>query len=217
MIPKTVHYCWFGQGEMSALSTRCIESWETQLTDFEIKRWDESNAPIEIPFVKDMLAKKKWAFASDYVRLYALYNEGGVYFDTDIEVVREFAPLLNDECFIGYESLGRVNTGVAGSIIGADYIKKCMLLMEERHNKNLEYWIAPEVATAVYEKNPELATAYPPHYFYPFNPYDSAVKTDILMYADIKPDTYAIHHWNHSWKMSFVERSIRLAKKVLGV
>lgn len=217
MIPKIVHYCWFGQSEMPALSKRCIESWKAKLPDFEIKRWDESNAPVEIPFVKDMLGKKKWAFASDYVRLYALYNEGGVYFDTDIEVVQEFTPLLDDECFIGYESLGRVNTGVAGSIVGAEYIKQCMLFMEERHNKNLDYWIAPEVASAVHNKNTKLATAYPPEYFYPFNPYDRTVDTDILMFADIKPETYAIHHWNHSWKMSFVERSIRFAKKVLGV
>lgn len=216
MIPKVIHYCWFGKGDIPPLSERCLESWRQKLPDFEVKRWDESNAPLDVPFVRDMLKQKKWAFASDYVRLYALFNEGGIYFDTDIEAVQDMSPILNTECFVGYESEGRVTTGVAGAEKGAQYIRMCMDLMETRHNKGLEYWIAPEIASSVFKAAPDLAVAYPAHYFYPFNPYDTSVATDILMFSDIKPDTYAIHHWNHAWKMGFLERVLRTVKKALG-
>jgi mannosyltransferase OCH1-like enzyme len=215
-IPKVVHYCWFGKGNMPALSQRCLESWREKLPGFEIKCWDESNAPADIPFVQDMLTQKKWAFASDYVRLYALYTEGGVYLDTDMEVVQDFTPLLGNECFVGYESAGRVTTGAMGAASGSKYVRECMELMSERHSNKQEYWIAPEVGSFIFDKHDSAVVAYPVHYFYPFNPYDTSVATDILMFADIKPDTYAIHHWNHAWKMGFLERVVRAVKKILG-
>lgn len=213
-IPKVVHYCWFGKGEMSALSKRCLESWSEKLPGFEIKCWDESNAPLDIQFVKDMLEQKKWAFASDYVRLYALFTEGGIYLDTDMEVVQDFSPLLDNECFIGYESIGRVNTGAMGAKSGSGYVKECMELMNKRHADKQEYWIAPEVATFVFNKLTEGVTAYPERYFYPFNPYDASTATDVLMFADVKFDTYAIHHWNHTWKLGFLERALRAFKRL---
>lgn len=216
-IPKVVHYCWFGKGEMSALSKRCLESWSEKLPGFEIKCWDESNAPLEIQFVKDMLEQKKWAFASDYVRLYALFTEGGIYLDTDMEVVQDFSPLLEDECFIGYEAPGRVNTGAMGAARGSEFVKACMDLMSERHARKKEYWIAPEIASSILGSFPALAIAYPEHYFYPFNPYDSNRSTSVLMLLDIKPDTYAIHHWSHSWNLDFTERLFKFLKRVMKI
>ncbi len=213
-IPKVLHYCWFGNGEMSPLIIRCLESWSERLPDFQIKRWDESNVPLDVPFVKDMLEKKKWAFVSDYVRLHALYSEGGIYLDTDMEVVQDFSPLLNNSCFIGYESADRVTTGAMGAVKGSQYVKKCMDVITERHAKQQEYWIAPEVAAYVFDTVNDSVVAHPSHYFYPFNPYDVSARTDVLMFSDIKSDTYAIHHWNHAWKLGFFERLLRFVKKI---
>jgi mannosyltransferase OCH1-like enzyme len=217
MIPKKLHYCWFGGGEIPELSKRCIESWNKHLSDFEIIRWDENNAPTHIPFVRDMLLQKKWAFASDYVRLHAIYEQGGIYLDTDMEVIRSFDELLeHDDCFLGYESKGRATTGAMGGVSSSKFVKRCMDLMEERHSNKKSYMITPEVATSVLKSNRDLAYIYPIHTFYPYNPYDENNSLSVLMYSDIRADTYAIHHWNHSWSMSFTEKLFRRLGKVLG-
>ncbi|MEY8198077.1 MAG: glycosyltransferase [Colwellia sp.] len=218
MIPKKVHYCWFGGGEMPVLSKRCIESWKLLMPDFELVRWDEGNAPTHIPFVQDMLKEKKWAFASDFVRLYAIHEQGGIYLDTDMEVVQNLAPLLDHgDCFVGFESEGRATTGAMGGISGSEFVKACMELMEHRHSHKLSYMITPEVATAVLSTHEGLAYVYPVHTFYPYNPYDESKEVSVLMYSDVKSDTYAIHHWNHAWSMSVWEKVVRLAKRVLKV
>ena len=94
MIPKIIHYCWFGESEKSALHIKCIESWKKYLPDYEIKEWNESNFDVNtVAYVKQAYDAKKYAFVSDYARLYALYNFGGIYFDLDVEV-KEFRLLF---------------------------------------------------------------------------------------------------------------------------
>lgn len=91
MIPKTIHYCWFGRGEKSAFIKKCIASWEKFLPDYTIKCWTEDDFDIDsVPFVKEAYEKKKWAFVTDYVRLHALNAEGGIYMDSDVEILRPF-------------------------------------------------------------------------------------------------------------------------------
>ena len=99
MIPKIIHYCWFGGKELPNLAEKCIASWKKQLPDYKIICWSEENFDIDnsVPYLKEAYSKKKFAFVSDYVRLYALYNYGGIYLDTDVEVIRDFSPLLNDK------------------------------------------------------------------------------------------------------------------------
>jgi len=217
MIPKTIHYCWFGGSELPELCKRCVSSWENNLADYEIKLWDESSLPSGVPFLSDMLKQKKWAFVSDYMRLYALYHEGGIYFDTDIEVISNFDDLLDCSCFLGEESNGRATTGVIAAEAGHPYIKACMDLMEERHRRNLEYLIAPEIACLGLKGYENEVVVYPPEYFYPYNPYDASKSTSVLMFSDITRHTKAIHHWNHGWKLGLVERVVRTLKKVLNV
>ena len=105
MIPKIVHYCWFGQGEMPELVRKCINSWNVWMPNWEYKLWTEDNFDISSApaYVQEAYAVKKYAFVSDYVRLWALEREGGLYLDTDVEVLRSFEPLLNDIAFIGLE------------------------------------------------------------------------------------------------------------------
>lgn len=95
MIPKIIHYCWFGGKEMPALLQLCIASWKKYLPDYQIKRWDETNFDFNMaPLCKEAYAAKKWAFVADYCRVYALYTEGGIYMDTDIMVLKSFDKFL---------------------------------------------------------------------------------------------------------------------------
>lgn len=105
MIPKIIHYCWFGRGEMPELVMQCIESWHTYMPDWEYRLWSEDNFDIASApaYVQEAYVAKKYAFVSDYVRLWALEQYGGLYLDTDVEVLKTFEPLMNDTAFIGLE------------------------------------------------------------------------------------------------------------------
>ena len=104
MIPRIIHYCWFGRGEMPQLAKDCIASWHKCMPDWEYKLWNEDNFDVsQIPYAKEAYEAKKYAFVSDYVRLWALYNEGGVYLDTDVEVFKSFDDLLFQSAFAGFE------------------------------------------------------------------------------------------------------------------
>ena len=105
MIPKIIHYCWFGRCQMPELVERCVASWHTHMPDWDFRLWSEDNFDVNIAprYVREAYAAKKYAFVSDYVRLWALEREGGIYLDTDVEVLRSFDPLLSDIAFIGLE------------------------------------------------------------------------------------------------------------------
>lgn len=104
MIPKTIHYCWFGKGKKPYLIRKCIESWRRVMPDYEIKEWNEDNFDINaIPFVHQAYQEKKWAFVADVCRFYACYNEGGIYLDTDVEVFQRLDRFLVYPFFAGTE------------------------------------------------------------------------------------------------------------------
>lgn len=104
MIPKIIHYCWFGRGEMPELALKCIASWHKFMPDWEYKLWNEDNFDVnQTSYTKEAYEAKKYAFVSDYVRLYALNKEGGVYFDVDFEVYKSFDDLLKCKAFAGFE------------------------------------------------------------------------------------------------------------------
>ena len=104
MIPKIIHYCWFGRNPLPEDAVKCIESWQKFLPDYEIRRWDESNFDIDSTvYTAEAYRKKRYAFVSDYVRFWALYNYGGIYFDTDVELIRPIDDIIERGCFMGYE------------------------------------------------------------------------------------------------------------------
>ena len=112
MIPKTIHYCWFGRGEMPQLAKDCIASWHEQMPDYEYRLWNEDNFDIEsVPYVKEAYEAKIYAFVSDYVRLWALCNEGGLYLDTDVKVFKPFDKLLQYKAFAGFEGSKHLPVG----------------------------------------------------------------------------------------------------------
>lgn len=112
MIPKTIHYCWFGKGKKNKLMKKCIASWSKYCPDYEIIEWNEDNFDVEkYPYAKYCLENKKWAFLSDFVRLKVVCEYGGIYLDTDVEVIRNLDELLKYEAFYGFENNSYVNTG----------------------------------------------------------------------------------------------------------
>ncbi len=130
MIPKIIHLCWFGGQEKPPLIKHCIESWKKYCPDYEIMEWNESNFDIELScdYVKEAYSERKWAFVSDFVRLRALYEYGGIYLDTDMELVKPLDPFLEDYGFLSFESRDTVCLGIIGTEKENPFIK--MLLDE---------------------------------------------------------------------------------------
>ena len=124
MIPKIIHYCWFGSNEKSEKIKKCIESWKKYLPDYEIKEWNENNFDIDShPFVKAAYKAKKWAYVSDYIRAYVIYKYGGIYLDTDILVLDNFDRFLNNRAFVGFENPQYPFTAVFGAEPGHPLVK----------------------------------------------------------------------------------------------
>ena len=117
MIPKIIHYCWFGRGEKPELALKCIESWKQWCPDYEIVEWNEDNFDISSnQYVKEAYEAKKYAFVSDYVRLYAMYTVGGIYMDTDVMVLKNLDEYLENKAFCGFEVATKINTGTLGCV-----------------------------------------------------------------------------------------------------
>lgn len=120
MIPKIIHYCWFGEREKPKLVKRCIESWRVHCPDYKLIEWNENNVDInEYPYLRWCFENKKWAYLSDFVRLLVVEKYGGIYLDTDVEIVKKFDYLLEYEAFYGYENSNYVATGLGfGAVKG---------------------------------------------------------------------------------------------------
>lgn len=104
MIPRVIHYCWFGRNPLPEVAQKCITSWKEYLPDYEIKEWNEDNFDVNaVQYVKDAYAAKKYAFVSDYARFWILYNYGGLYFDTDVEIIRPLDQVISNGPFMGCE------------------------------------------------------------------------------------------------------------------
>ena len=135
MIPKIIHYCWFGGNEKSALIKRCIESWQRFCPDYEIKEWGEStfdlaSAPV---YVREAYEAKKWAFVTDYVRLWAMHEYGGVYMDTDVEIVRPIDEFLCHRGFTGFEDDVHMVTGIMAAEKELPLMKSLLSYYDTRH------------------------------------------------------------------------------------
>lgn len=134
MIPRTVHYCWFGGTELPPLERSCMETWPSVLQHYEIRRWDESNSDLDaIPYMRQAYERGRFAFASDVMRMLVLYEHGGIYLDTDVELLGGFDTLLDCPAFAGFENRTNVGTAVIGAEPGNEVIGK-MLDYYRAHN-----------------------------------------------------------------------------------
>ncbi len=134
-IPPIIHYCWFGKGEKSPEILKCIASWKEHLPEYEIVEWNEEKFDIAsaVPYVKEAYENKKWAFVSDYVRLYALYIMGGIYLDTDVQVLKSFDPLRIHEAFLGFEAKDYLGTSMIAAVPGHWMVKEFLDSYAQRH------------------------------------------------------------------------------------
>lgn len=116
MIPKVIHYCWFGRNPLPPLAIKCIASWRKYFPDYEIKEWNEDNFDVNmIPYTQEAYEARKYAFVSDYARFYVLYHYGGLYFDTDVEVIRPMDDIIKRGAFMGCENKAEQDVGTTVS------------------------------------------------------------------------------------------------------
>ena len=211
MIPKTLHYCWFGPAQKPKSFLRCLESWKLHCPDFELKEWNEETAkPYFEKFAIDALRKKHYAFVADAVRLRVLEEHGGVYLDTDMLLVKPIDDLLKHGFFTAYEVAGRPAYGLFGAVAGHPIIKQMAgFYKTERYNQ-----FSPPVITHTFKDLVTEQTVsgkdriYQPEYFYPM----SYEQRDQDPLSFVGPNTYAVHLWDHSWKEATQESIPMLIK-----
>lgn len=205
MIPKIIHYIWLGGKDLPTIAKKCIASWQKYCPDYEIKRWDETNLDLDkYQFVKDAIASKKHAFASDVLRTEVLYQYGGIYFDIDVELLKPIDELLNHNCFMGFETSNLLNPGlVLGTIKNnPDLLNILDIYKNTKFDiNNLRNLTVCEIFTSYYEKfglvRKNSSQAIDNTYFYSseyFSPIDVVTNK-----KKITKNTYSIHWYNASW------------------
>ena len=173
---------------------------------YKLKKWNESNTPMDFKYIRESHEKGLWSLLSNFVRLYALYNEGGIYLDTDVEIVKNFNSLLSVNCFVGFQQEKKesiwINNAVIGSTSGHPFLEKCMELTLERLNKRRHYNRGPVIFTKILtemglkkyglQKVGDVKV-FPVEYFYPY-PWWAKFSSKC-----ITEHTFCIHHWQMSW------------------
>lgn len=206
-IPKKIHFCWMSGEEYPELIQKCINSWKEKLPDYDIKCWNTENFNVNIcRYTREAFQVKKYAFVSDYIRLYALYHEGGIYLDSDIEVLKSFDDLLENKAFTGFEkNNSRVAAWLFGSVKGNPIFKEFLAYYAERPfilpdgSYDLTPNPFPITETCVKhglvldgnKQQLDFITIYPKDYFCPYNR-----ATEEL---NITENTYTIHYFNGAW------------------
>lgn len=208
MIPKIIHYCWFGGNPLHDLAKKCIASWKKHCPDYKLMVWNEDNFDINtVSFTAQVAKAKKWGFIVDYIRAYAIYNHGGIYLDIDVEIIKPFsASMLKNTCFGGFEDEKNINPGNIFAGEKGCYIAKEVMDFYALYNflnkdGSLNLTASPKIFTEILIKYglkqdnsyQELGifTSYPTEYFCPMS-----YKTGMI---DITKNTYSIHHYDGSW------------------
>ncbi len=215
MIPKIIHYCWFGNADIPADHARYIEGWKKLMPDYELRLWNESNSPMDIPYMRTARINRHWANMSNFVRLHAVFLHGGIYLDTDVEVLKRFDDLLYRKCFFGFESKEDekrlvVNNAVFGAIPKSTFIGDCKAyLLTNFTGEEPAHLSAPALITTLLKKkgleyygNQDLdgVFLFRADFFYPYK------WTEDFSEDCLTADTYAIHRWNKSWRSSYLSK-----------
>lgn len=212
-IPKIIHLCWLSGDRYPHKIRRCIESWRRVLPDYEIMLWDTNRFDINSQvWVKEAFEKKKYAFAADYIRFYALYNYGGFYLDSDVEVLRSFDDLLNLPLVIGYEFARYFEAATIGAVTHHPLMQIMLDYYEGRHFVNsdgsMNTVILPVVMRQVYrqngciikeissiqdyDKSDKIINVFPNDWFSP-------IETKNRLVLKLTQNTYSIHHFANAW------------------
>lgn len=207
MIPRIIHYCWFGRKPKSESIEKCIGSWKKFAYDYRIVEWNEDNFDVySCKYSADAYNSGKYAFVSDFARLKVLFEYGGFYLDTDVELIRPLDDLRNNTAFMGFESSIMVSPGAIigaqsrNNFIGELLDKYSTYIFEQNGRMNLTT-IGEYTTAQLLKKGLKLdgrfqtaggVTVYPSEYFCPYDYYSGSL--------NITPATYSIHHYNASWK-----------------
>ena len=212
MIPKVIHYCWFGRNPLPPLAIKCIESWKKFFPDYEIKEWNEDNFDVNmIPYIKEAYEVKKYAFVSDFARFWILYKYGGLYFDTDVEVIKPMDDIIACGSFMGCEdeatisNVANVAPGLGLGVVPEHKFYKEMIELYSGINfykeTGLNTVTVVEYTTKLLEKKGYKISnsiqivdniwIYPKEYFCPLD-----YKKNRLQITD---KTCTIHHYMASW------------------
>lgn len=220
--PRKIHYIWFGGAPLNSLSKRCLESWKRFCPNYEIVRWDESNFDLAANrYCREAYEAGKWAFASDYARLWVLAHEGGIYMDTDVELLKPLDDFLCDEAWMGFERSDQIMTGLLAARAEHELFQSLLTAYSNRSfvrdDGSLD--LTPNVAmvtAACVERGLALdgrkqvldgLTVYPQECFCPMN----FVTREIA----VVENTYAFHHFDGSW-LALSRRLSRKAKDLVG-
>lgn len=217
MIPKTIHYCWFGGNPLSQEAKSCIESWKKYCPDYEIICWDEKNFDISSnQFAKEAYDAKKWAYVTDYVRLYVLYNYGGIYMDSDVEVIRPLDEFLTEKAFSGFQDERNVPTGLMASEKGHLFVRLLLSDYDNLHydpkdlSTNVDLITKHFVEYGLVQNNTKQTiedfTLFPQDYF--------CAKDSLTRVVTITENTYTIHHFAASWVPLYLKFKIKVRQLV---
>lgn len=229
MIPRKVHYCWFGKGPKGDLAEMCMKSWRRHLPGYELIEWNEGNADLSSDYAQEALRQKRWSKVANLVRLQALLDQGGVYFDTDVEVVKPIDPLLNAQCFAGFQMLEEsnewVNNAVLGGVPGHQFFRDCIQSTLSHYALKGEFALSPYITTLVLKSYglcqygaQELSgvTLHQRDVFYPYS-WLEQYRPEV-----VTKDTFCVHHWEKSWVRSpwspdvLMERFKRALQRIAG-
>lgn len=220
MIPKIIHYCWFGGNPLPEDAKHYIETWKKYCSDYKIKEWNEKNFNLNCnQYVKEAYENKKWAFITDYVRLYAMVNEGGIYMDTDVELVKPLDPYLKHQAFSGFETDSDIPTGIMASEKNFPLFEELLHEYDNRpfvlQNGQLDLTANVYVITQTCLKhglvqNNQLQDIegfiiYPKDYFCPKDH-----KTGVICRTT---NTVAIHHFAGSWVTGKARKWMEIEQK----
>jgi hypothetical protein len=228
MIEKKIHYVWMGKGKKSELILNCIKSWKKNLSDYEIIEWNEENFDITSnKYVFEAYQNKKWAFVSDYVRLYALYNYGGIYLDTDMEILKPIDHFLQHRAFSGFESKDYIPTGIMGAEKAHPWIKDLLQYYENKSfiKSDGSFDLTPNVDNITkitienyglrlnnkHQKLKDDLYLYPKEFFCPSDYGDSLKQKQ----KKLTLNSHSIHHYNGSWLTPIGKFKVKI-RNILG-
>lgn len=216
VIPRKIHYCWFGGGELPEKYRNYIESWKKYCPDYEIIRWDESNYDVsKNRYMKQAYNHGKWAFVSDYARVDIIYQYGGIYLDTDVELIASYDEFLKWDMFCGFEDTRVVNWGLGfGAVKGHEMLRALLDIYETRDfvrkDGAMDLTGCPVLQTFMMERygfkmngRPQKLgniVVYPKEFFAPFN--------HIAGFGRITENTHSIHHYEGSWIDAIAKRGL---------
>lgn len=226
LIPKTIHYCWFGRNPLPESAKKCIASWRKYFPDYEIIEWNEDNYDVnKIPYTQQAYAAKKYAFVSDYARFDILYQHGGIYFDTDVEVIKSFNDVLANGAFMGCEIDGSSRSGIAvapglgiAAASGLGLYREILdfyaaqRFLNEDGSINQETVVTKTTKVLMEHGMQNIkgiqkvgeVTIYPKEYFNPMNSNTGKM--------DITENTHSIHWYSMSWMDSKTKAKSKITR-----